>query len=102
MIRIAQPVFGQEEKNAVIEVLESGQLAEGPRVEVFEKEFAKYIGTKFAIATNSGTAALHVSCLSLELENKDEVVTTAFSHASSSNSILFCGSKPVFSDIQPQ
>ena len=102
MIRLAQPVMDIEEKNSVLEVLESGQLAEGSRVEKFEKEFAKYIGTKFAVATNSGTAALHVSCLSLGLGSNDEVVTSAFSHASSSNSILFCGASPVFSDIQFQ
>ena len=65
MISIAKPLIGEEEKSAVMRVLESGMLASGPRTEEFEKKFAEYVGTKYAIATTSGTTALHLGLLCL-------------------------------------
>jgi dTDP-4-amino-4,6-dideoxygalactose transaminase len=101
MIHIAKPIMGNEEKRAVMGVLSSGNLAQGERVEKFEKAFARFIGTKYCVAVNSGTAALHLALLALGIKNKDEIITTSFSFSASANCALFCGAYPVFSDIDP-
>lgn len=100
-IAIAKPLIGDEEKRAVMEVLESGQLAQGSRVQAFEEAFAKYVGTKHAIAVNSGTAALIVALQAHGVGPGDEVITTPFSFIATATSILACGAKPVFVDIDP-
>ena len=100
MINISQPHIGEEEKAAVIKVLESGQLAQGPRVKEFEEQFAAWSGTKFAVATSSGTTALHVALLAHGIGEDDEVITTPFSFIASANSVLYTGAKPVFVDIE--
>ena len=84
---------------AVERVLRSGRLAQGLQVEEFEALFASYIGSKYAIATSSGTAALHIALLASGIGNGDEVITTPFSFIATANAILFCGAKPVFVDI---
>lgn len=99
MIPIAKPQIGEEEINAVTEVLKSGMLAQGKKVKEFEEQFAKYIGTKYAIATSSGTTALHVALLAHGIKQGDEVITSPFTFIASANAILFCGAKPVFADI---
>jgi len=99
MIPIAQPLMGEEEKEAVIAVLESGMLAQGPKVEEFEKAFAAMCGVRHAIATSSGTTALHLALLAHGIGPGDEVITSPFTFISSANSILFVGAKPVFVDI---
>lgn len=99
MISIAKPSIGKDEINAVTEVLKSGRLTQGAKVKEFEEKFAKYIGTKHAIATSSGTTALHVALLAAGIRAGDEVITTPFSFIASANCILFCGAKPVFVDI---
>lgn len=101
MISIAKPMIGEEEKNAVMEVLESGMLAQGPRVRAFEEAFAKYCGVKYAVATSSGTTALHVALLAHGIGPSDEVITTPFTFIASANSILYVGARPVFVDIDP-
>jgi len=102
MISIAKPLIGLEEKNAVMKVLDSGMIASGPRVEEFEKRFAEYVGTKYALATTSGTTALHLGLLSLGIKTGDEVIVPSFSFVATANSILFCGAKPVFCDVDPR
>lgn len=99
MISIASPVLGDDETEAVISVLKSGMLAQGPKVEEFEEAFASYTGTEYGIATNSGTAALHIALLASGIGKGDEVITTPFSFIATGNAILFCGAKPVFADI---
>ena len=99
MIPIAKPLIGEEEKQAVLEVLESGVLAQGPRVQEFEEAFAKYCGVKYAVATSSGTTALHVALLAHGIGPEDEVITTPFTFIASANSILYVGARPVFVDI---
>jgi len=99
MITIVKPQIGDEEKKAVLNVLSSGHLAQGEKVREFEKIFSDYIGVKQSVTVNSGTAALHLSLLSLGIKTGDEVITTPFSFISSSNCILFCNAKPVFVDI---
>jgi dTDP-4-amino-4,6-dideoxygalactose transaminase len=101
MIHIASPKMGPEEKNAVMEVLDSGMLAQGPRVKAFEEAFAEYCGVKFAVATTSGTTALHTALLAHGIGAGDEVITSPFTFIASANSILFVGAKPVFIDIDP-
>src|SRR5206468_2215394 len=101
MINIARPVIGEEEKAAVIAVLESGQLAQGGAVADFEKAFAEYCGVKHAIATSNGTTALHVAVLANGIGEGDEVITVPFTFIASANSILYVGAKPVFVDIDP-
>ena len=101
MISIAKPLIGDEEKQAVLEVLGSGMLAQGPRVRAFEEAFAAYCGVGHAVATTSGTTALHVALLAHGIGPGDEVITTPFTFIASANSILFAGACPVFVDIDP-
>jgi perosamine synthetase len=100
VIPISKPMIGEAEKTAVLEVLESGMLAQGPRVEGLEKRFAEVCGVEHAIATSSGTTALHSALLANEIGPGDEVITTPFTFIASANSILFVGAKPVFVDIE--
>ncbi len=91
--------MGHDEIEAVTKVLDSGVLAQGPKSEEFEAAFASYIGTKYAVAVNSGTAALHVALLASGIGEGDEVITSPFSFIATANAILFCGAKPIFVDI---
>lgn len=102
MINMAKPQIGDEEKKAVMEVLDSGMLAQGPRVKAFEEAFVQMCGTNHAIATTSGTTALHVAMLAHGIGKGDEVITSAFTFIASANSILYVGAKPVFVDIDPR
>jgi perosamine synthetase len=99
MIPISKPLLGEEEGRAVKEVLDSGSLTQGEGVRRFEGEFSKYVGVKFAVATNSGTSALHAALLSFGIGKGDEVITTPFSFIATANSILCTGAKPAFVDI---
>ncbi|WP_440952431.1 DegT/DnrJ/EryC1/StrS family aminotransferase [Methanococcoides sp. FTZ1] len=102
MIPIAKPDIGNEEIDAVSEVLASGIIAEGERVGEFESAFADYIGAEHAIAVNSGTAALHTALLAHGIGKGDEVITTSFSFIATANSIAYTGAKPVFVDIEAE
>ena len=99
MIPISKPFIGDAEKTAVMEVLDSGMLAQGPRTARLEARFAQLCGVKHAIATTSGTTALHVALLAHGIGPGDEVITTPFTFIASANSILFTGARPVFVDI---
>ena len=94
MIPIAKPLLGEEENKAVINVLESGMIASGPKVEEFEKKFSETVGTKYAIATTSGTTALHLALLSIGIGTGDEVIVPSFSFIATANSVLFCNAIP--------
>jgi perosamine synthetase len=102
MINIAKPLIGAEEKQAVLEVLDSGILAQGPRVKAFEQAFAKLCGVTHAVATSSGTTALHTALLAHGIGPGNEVITSPFTFIASANSILYTGAKPVFVDIDPR
>lgn len=101
MIPIAQPLIGDEERKSVLEVLESGMLAQGPRVAALEEAFAEYCGVRHAVATSSGTTALHVALLAHGIGPGDEVITTPFTFIASANAVLYVGARPVFVDIDP-
>ena len=100
-IPIAKPQLGEEEKAAVMAVLDSGMLAQGRQVAEFEAQFAELCGVKHAVAVASGTAALWLALAAHEIGPGDEVITTPFSFIASSNSILYVGARPVFADIEP-
>jgi len=101
MISVAQPLLGRAEEEAVLNVIRSGQIAQGKQVEVFEKRFAEVCGVEEAIAVSSGTAALHLALLAHGVGVGDEVITTPFSFAATANVILLVGATPVFVDIDP-
>lgn len=99
MIPLASPQIGDEEKKAVADVLDSGMLAQGPKVAELEERFADYVGSKYAVATSNGTTALHMALLAHGVGPGDEVITTPFSFIASSTAILMTGATPVFADI---
>lgn len=101
MIPHVKPLLGEEEEAKVIEVLKSGMLAAGSYVLEFEQEFKTYINSQYAIATSSGTTALHVVLEALDIGVGDKVFTTPFSFIASSNAILYTGATPIFVDIDP-
>ncbi len=99
MIPIAKPLIGEEEKQAVLHVLASGMLAQGPKVKEFEQAFAQFIGTSHAIATSNGTTALHAALLAHNIGSGDEVITSPFSFIATANTIAMTGAIPIFVDI---
>jgi perosamine synthetase len=99
LIPIARPQMGAEEKELVWSAMEAGALAQGPRVAELERRFADFIGVTQAVATSSGTTALHLALLGYGIGPGDEVVTVPFTFIASANSILFTGARPVFVDI---
>ena len=99
MIPIARPQMGEEEKQGVWEAMASGSLAQGPRVHELEEAFAAYVGAGHAVATSSGTTALHLALLGYDVGPGDEVITVPFTFIASANSVLYTGARPVFIDI---
>ena len=100
MIRIARPEIDDDARRAVLEALDSGQLAQGPRVAAFESAFATFCGVPHAVAVNSGTAALHLALLAHGIGPGDEVIVPAFSFAATANTVLQAGARPVFVDVR--
>lgn len=101
MIRLTVPPIDEDDINAVREVLESGLLVQGSKVETFEKTVAKYVGVEHAIAVTNCTAALHLSLMALGIGQDDLVLVTAYSWIATANVIELCGAEPVFVDIEP-
>ncbi len=99
MIPVARPQIGPEEEEAVLAVLRSGMLAQGPQVERFEAAFAEVCGVRHAVAVSNGTAALFLALLAQGVGPGAEVITTPFSFVATGNSILMAGARPVFVDI---
>lgn len=92
----------QDDIDAVVETLKSDFLTTGPKIAEFEKTVADYVDAKYAVAVSNGTAALHIACLAVGIEEGDEVITTPITFAASSNCVLYCKGTPVFADINPK
>ena len=101
-IPIAKPQINWREQLAVMRVLKSGSLAQGPEVKLFEGEFSKIVGDRECVAVNSGTSALHVSLLALGIGSGDEVILPSFTFAATANVVALVGATPVFVDIDPK
>jgi perosamine synthetase len=101
VVPLAQPVIGEAEERAVLDVLRSGQLSLGPRVPEFESGFAAFVGAEHASAVSSGTAGLHLALRAVGVSDGDEVVTSPFSFVATANAAVFERAKPVFADIDP-
>jgi dTDP-4-amino-4,6-dideoxygalactose transaminase len=100
-IPFALPSIDEDEIQAVTDTMRSGWLTMGKKTFEFEDAIAKYTGAKHAIAVNSCTAALHLSLLASGIGPGDEVITSSFTFAATGNTIVHCGAKPVFADIDP-
>lgn len=100
-IPMDRPYIGEEEKQAVMRVLDSGHLPQGPVVKEFEERFAELCDTKHAIATSSGTTALTTALIASGVEPDDEVIIPPFSFVATATSVLSARANPVFVDIEP-
>jgi len=98
-IPVFKPSMGKEECDIVNEVIKSGWIGMGPKTKQFEKEFAEYIKSKYAVSFNSATAALHLALKVLDIKKGDEIITTPMTFASTTESILYNNAVPVFADI---
>ena len=94
------PIIEQPEIDEVVATLRSGWLGKGPKTYKFEGMFKKYIGSRFAIALNSCTAALHLSLLAIEINPGDEVIVPSMTFASTANVVILVGGKPIFVDCE--
>lgn len=102
MIPYGRQDINQADIDAVLSVLHSDYLTQGPIVPNFEEEVARYVGSRHGIAVNSATSALHIACLALNLGSEDWLWTSPITFAASSNCALYCGAKVDFVDIDPQ
>ena len=100
-IPVARPYIGAEEEDAVLQVLRSGWLSQGPRVAEFERKFAEYVGAKHAVAVSSCTTALHLAFVAAGISPGAEVICPSLSFIATANSIRYVGAIPVFVDIDP-
>jgi UDP-4-amino-4,6-dideoxy-N-acetyl-beta-L-altrosamine transaminase len=89
----------EEDIQAVVEVLKSDYLTQGPQIAAFEVAFASYVGSEYAVAVANGTAALHLCTLALGVKEGDKVITSPITFAASANCVRYCGGEVVFSDI---
>lgn len=97
----SKPTLGPEEIQAVSDVISSGYVAEGEVVRRFEQAFADYFGIRHAVATNSGTSALHLVLLALEVGPGDEVIIPSYVCSALLNAVNYTGATPVLADIHP-
>lgn len=92
----------EEDIEAVVQVLRSDTLTQGPKITEFEKAFAAYIGVEHAVAVSNGTAALHLCALALGIQPGQKVITTPITFAATANCVRYAGGEVVFADIDPQ
>lgn len=101
-ISIAAPIIGEEEKQAVMRVLDSGMLVQGAEVTEFEKEFAHYSNIKHGVATSNGTTALTTAIMAAGIQPGDEVIIPSFSFVATATSVLSARAVPIFVDVEPE
>jgi len=101
-IYLSEPILNEEMINNAINALKTERFLKGESIKKFEEEFGKYVGTKYALAVNSGTSALHLSLIASGIKAGDYVVTTPASFIATANAIVYIGAKPIFSDISPE
>jgi perosamine synthetase len=101
VVPMSSPDINQEDRDAVQAVINTTHLSMGPWVERFEKAFQNTIGSKYAIAVNSGTSGLHLAIRATGIQRGDIILTTPFSFVASTNAILFENALPVFVDVDP-
>ena len=106
MISINLPKIGEEEIQAVVEVMKSGiltsALGSGPKVTEFERKYAEFAGVKHAIAVNTGTAALHAALMAVGIKAGDEVILPSFTFVATAEAVVLAGGRPVFADIDSE
>jgi perosamine synthetase len=98
-IPLSGAYLDEREEELVVEVLRSGRLSLGPTIDRFEEAFAKKVGAPYAAAVSSGTAGLHLLCVSAGVKPGDEVITSPYSFAASANCFVYEGGVPVFADV---
>ena len=101
-IRLFKPSIGADELKNIRQVFKSSWLGYGPLVKKFEGKFAKFIGTKYAVAVNSGTAALHLALLCNNFKKKGKVLVPSITFSATAASVLYCGLIPKFVDIKKE
>ncbi|MCR4324832.1 MAG: DegT/DnrJ/EryC1/StrS family aminotransferase [Candidatus Curtissbacteria bacterium] len=99
VLPVFRPAMGQEEIDAVSQVLKSGWIGLGPKTEELEEKFAKFVDARYAIGLSSATAALHLSMLALKVGKGDEVLVPSLTFVSTAHAALYVGAKPVFVDV---
>jgi len=102
MIPLAKPHFGIEELIEISKVLDSGWVSNGPKVREFEDKVSDLLKVKNSIALTSCTAALHLSLLALGIKEDDEVLVADYTFPATGHSVLYCGAKPIFIDVDPK
>ena len=101
-IPVASPFIGQEEAEAVYEVVKSGWISMGKKVEEFEEGFCEYVKSRYAIAVNNGTSALHLALIAMGIKEDDEVLVPDITFISTANVVLYEGAKPVIVECDPK
>ena len=102
MIPYGKHHIDEDDIQAVIDILRSGFLTQGPAVESFEKALAEYVGVKYAVAVSSGTASLHLAALAAGVGPGTSVVTSPITFVASANASRYCGGDVLFADIDPE
>jgi perosamine synthetase len=101
-IPLSGPYLNEREEEAIVEVLRSGRLSLGPTIDRFEELIAAKVGAPYAAAVSSGTAGLHLLCVTAGIGSGDEVITSPYSFAASANCFIYEGAVPVFADVDPR
>src|SRR2546426_8724576 len=99
LLPYGRQTLDDDDIHAIVNVLRSGWLTTGPKVEEFEEAFAAYVGSKYAVSFSSGTAALHGASFAAGLGPGDEAITTPMTFCATANCVVYQGAKPVFADI---
>lgn len=98
-IQYGKQCIDSNDIKAVVNVLRNGPITQGPKGQEFENALSNYCSAKYAVAVNSGTSALHISCFAAGVQDGDEVITSPITFVASANCAVYCGAKPVFADI---